>query len=76
MEKKHHPSIFARHKRYHGNKLCLYFPKTFKIVNILLVLPIGTALVEWSVSDLKMIKTRLRSHLSESSVAQLTRNRL
>ena len=44
MEKNHQLSIFARHKRHHGNKLCLYIPETFKM-NIFLVLPIGTASV-------------------------------
>ena len=51
------------------------FPASFKMMNILLVLPIGTALVsvEQSFSYLKMIKTRLRSCLSDNSVAQLMR---
>ena len=40
---------------------------------IFLVLPIGTASVERSFSHLKMIKTRLRSRLSDCSVAQLMR---
>ena len=38
-----------------------------------LVLPIATASVEQSLSHLKMIKTRLHSRLSDSSVAQLMR---
>ena len=45
------------------------FPETFKMMNIFLVLPIGTASVERSFSHLKMIKTRLRSRLSDCSVA-------
>ena len=49
------------------------FPETFKMMNIFLVLPIGTAPVERSFSHLKMIKTRLRSCLSDCSVAQLMR---
>ena len=40
-------------------------------MNIFLALSIGTASVERSFSHLKMIKTRLCSHLSDSSVAQL-----
>ena len=28
MEKIHHPFIFARHKRHHGNKLCLYISRS------------------------------------------------
>ena len=51
MEKTHQPSIFARHKRHHGNKLCLYISRNF-----FLALPIGTASVESSFSHLKMIK--------------------
>ena len=43
------------------------------MVDIFLALPIGTASVEQSFSHLKMIKTWLRSRLSECSVAQLTR---
>ena len=42
-------------------------------MNIFLALPIGTALVEQSFSHLKMIKTRLCSHLSDCSIAQLMR---
>ena len=49
------------------------FPETFKMMNIFLVLPISTASVELSFSDLKMIKTRLHSRLSDCSVAQLMR---
>ena len=43
------------------------------MMNIFLALPIGTASVEQSFSHLKMIKTRLCSHLSDCSVAQLMR---
>ena len=49
------------------------FPETFKMMNIFPVLPIGTASVEQSFSHLKMIKTRLRSRLSDCSVAQVMR---
>ena len=45
------------------------FPETFKMMNIFLALSIGTGLVERSFSYLKMIKTRLRSRLSDCSVA-------
>ena len=47
------------------------FPETFKMMNIILVFPVGTASVERSFSHLKMIKTRLRSRLSDCSVAKL-----
>ena len=49
------------------------FPETFKMMNIFLVLPISIASVERSFSHLKIIKTRLRSRLSDCSVAQLMR---
>ena len=49
------------------------FPKTFKMMNVFLVLPIGTASVERSFCHLKMILKRLCSHLSDCSVAQLMR---
>ena len=42
-------------------------------MNIFLMLPTGTASVERSFSNLKMIKTRLCSRLSDCSVAQLMR---
>ena len=47
--------------------------ETIKMMNIFLLLPMGTASVERSFSHLKMIKTRLHSHLSDYSVAQLMR---
>ena len=43
------------------------------MVDIFLALPIGTASVEQSFSHLKLIKTRLRSRLSDCSVAQIMR---
>ena len=49
------------------------FPETFKMMNIFLALPIGTASVERSFSHLKMIKARLCGRLSDCSVAQLMR---
>ena len=39
------------------------FPQTFNLLYILLALPIGTATVERSFSEMKMIKTRLRNRL-------------
>ena len=49
------------------------FLEAFKMMNIFLALPMDTASVERSFSQLKMIKTRLRSCLSDCSVAQLMR---
>ena len=73
MEKKHQPSIFARHRDTWKHVMLVIFPETFKMMNIFLALPIGTASVEPSFSHLKMIKTRLRSCLSDCSGAQLMR---
>ena len=49
------------------------FPGTLKKMNIFLALQIDTVAVERSFSHLKMIKTWLRSCLSDCSVAQLMR---
>ena len=43
------------------------------MMNIFLALSIGTASVERSFSHLKMIKTGLRSRLSECSIVQVMR---
>ena len=63
------PSIFARHKKntMETSYACI-FPESLKMMNIFLVLLIGTASVERSFSCLKMIKTWLRSRLSDCSV--------
>ena len=37
------------------------FPETEKQLNILMTLPVGTASVEQSFSEMKLIKSRLRS---------------
>ena len=50
------------------------FPETFKMINILLSLPISTASVERSFSQMKMIKTRLRNRLSDATLVQLMKN--
>ena len=47
------------------------FPNTFSLFQILQVIPVGTATVERSFSDLKMIKTRLRNRLSDSNLDKL-----
>ena len=44
-----------------------------KLLNILLTLPVGTATVERSFSDMKMIKTRLRNRLSDDNLQHLMR---
>ena len=47
------------------------FPQTFTLLNILLAIPVGTASVERSFSQMKMLKTRLRNRLSDSNLSQL-----
>ena len=41
------------------------FPEIFKLLEILLALPVGTATVERSFSEMKLVKTRLRNRLSD-----------
>lgn len=49
------------------------FPQTFNLVNILQAMPVGTATVERSFSQMKMVKTRLRNRLNDSNLSQLLR---
>ena len=49
------------------------FPEMMKLLNILLTLPVGTATVERSFSQMKMIKTRLRNRLSDANLQHLMR---
>ena len=49
------------------------FPEMFKLINIMLTLPVGTATVERSFSQMKMIKTRLRNHLNDTNPKRLMR---
>ena len=42
------------------------FPEMFKLLNILLVLPVGIASVERFFRQMKLVKTRLRSRLNEA----------
>ena len=49
------------------------FPDMFKLLNIILVLPVGTASVERSFSQMKQIKTRLRNRLNAVNLARLMR---
>ena len=47
------------------------FPNLSVIANICLSIPVGTASVERSFSQMKMIKTRLRNRLGEMSLSLL-----
>ena len=49
------------------------FPETSKDIQILLTLPVGTVIVERSFSQMKMIKTRLKSRLADCSLSRLMR---
>ena len=43
-------------------------PEMFRLINIMLKLPVGTATVERSFSQMKIIETRLRHHLNDSNL--------
>ena len=47
------------------------FPEMFKLLNILLAMPVGMASAEHSFSQMKLIKSRLRSRISDSNLARL-----
>ncbi len=49
------------------------FPQMFSLMNILLAIPVSTATVERSFSQMKLVKNRLRSRLSDVSLTQLMR---
>ena len=49
------------------------FSETYCLINIMLTLPVGTATVERSFSQMKMIKTRLRNRLSDLNLTRLMR---
>ena len=49
------------------------FPEMFKLLNILLTLPVGTATVEQSFSQMKLVKTFLRNRVSDINLARLMR---
>ncbi len=49
------------------------FPQMFSLMNILLAIPVSTATVERSFSQMKLVKNRLRRRLSDVSLAQLMR---
>ena len=47
------------------------FPETWKLLNIMMALPVSTATVERTFSQMKLIKTRLRNRLSDSNLEHL-----
>ena len=54
-----------------GNTYATIFPNVFKFLDILLILPVGTATMERSFSQMKMVKTRLHSRLNDVNLARL-----
>ena len=46
-------------------------PEMFKLLDILLAMPVGTASAERSFSPMKLIKSRLQSRISDSNLARL-----
>ena len=68
MEKNTSPPSLQDTKDTTETSYACILPGTFKIMNIFLAFLTGTA-VERSFSHLKMTKTRLRSRLSDCSVA-------
>ena len=47
------------------------FPEMWKLLNIMMALPVSTATVERAFSQMKLIKTRLCNHLSDSNLEHL-----
>ena len=53
--------------------VCAGFPKLVKLAKLSLVMPVTTARVERSFSDMKATKTRLRNRLGERTLDQVLR---
>ena len=76
MERKNSPILsptmqdileeMMKSKTYEG-----VFPETWKLLNIMMALPVSTATVEITFSQMKLIKTRLRNRLSDSNLEHL-----
>ncbi len=49
------------------------FPAIFTLMNLILSLPVGTATVERTFSQMKLVKTRLRNRISDSNLPKLMR---
>ena len=49
------------------------FPEMFKLIYIMLTLPVGTATFERSFSQVKMIETKLRNRLNDTNLKRLVR---
>ena len=76
MERKNSPILsptmqdileeMMKSKTYEG-----VFPETWKLLNIMMALPVSTATVERTFSQMKLIKTCLRNRLSDSNLEHL-----
>ena len=51
----------------------MIFPETFKLLNIILVLAVGTTSVERSFSCMRLIKTRIRNSIIDQNLGRLMR---
>ena len=49
------------------------FPEMYKLINIMLTLPVGTATVERSFRQMKMTKTRLHNRPNDTNLKRLMR---
>ena len=59
------------HKLVTNTMLQTMFPNLNTLAHICLTIPVGTASVEQSFSQMKMIKTRLCNRISETSLSHL-----
>ena len=56
------------HSIFTSNTLSSGFPNLMKLASVALVIPVTTAAVERSFSDMKLVKTRLRSQMGEDTL--------
>ena len=74
LSKKAEDDIAKQLKELVTNEMLItMFPNLTKIASIYLTIPVSTASVERSFSEMKLIKTRLRNSLSEGTLSQLMR---
>ena len=74
LSKKAEDDIAKQLKELVTNEMLItMFPNLSKIASICLIIPVSTASVERSFSEMKLIKTRLRKSLSEGRLSQLMR---
>ena len=59
------------HELVTNDMLKTMFPSLNTLANVCRSITVGTASVEWSFSQMKMIKTRLRNRIGETSLSYL-----